>query len=284
MAEEGDLVMMTPESFRSQYHIDVQVNTEAIAIDRTAKRVTAQNVITGETREYDYDKLVLAPGASPVMPQSITGIDGERVFSVRNVTDITRVKACMDQENTRNVAVVGGGFIGIEVAENLCRAGKHVTLLEGLDQVMPPFDCDMAQMFHREISDSGVDLRLGSTVTAISPQGVTAQRKGETFTVPADAVVMAVGVAPETALARQAGLETGDSGGIKVDRHMQTGDPDIYAVGDAAETTGLLTGKHLRNRIGFPGICRFLLPPRLWLECGCHRSQRTGRRGRRNPL
>ena len=120
VAEEGDLVMMTPESFRSQYHIDVQVNTEAIAIDRTAKRVTAQNVITGETREYDYDKLVLAPGASPVMPQSITGIDGERVFSVRNVTDITRVKACMDQENTRNVAVVGGGFIGIEVAENLC--------------------------------------------------------------------------------------------------------------------------------------------------------------------
>lgn len=254
VAEEGDLVMMTPESFRSQYRIDVQVNTEAVAIDRAAKRVTARDAATGETREYEYDKLVLAPGASPVMPRSIAGIEGERVFSVRNVTDIARVKACMDQRDTRDVVVVGGGFIGIEVAENLCRAGKHVTLLEGLNQVMTPFDYDMAQMFHREISDSGVDLRLGSTVTAISPQGVTARRNGETFTVPADAVIMSIGVAPETALARQAGLEIGASGGIKVDRHMQTGDPDIYAVGDAAETTDLVLGKP--GRLALAGVAQ----------------------------
>lgn len=254
VAKEGDLVMMTPESFRSQYRIDVQVNTEAVAIDRAAKRVTARDAATGETREYEYDKLVLAPGASPVMPRSIAGIEGERVFSVRNVTDIARVKACMDQKDTRDVVVVGGGFIGIEVAENLCRAGKHVTLLEGLNQVMTPFDYDMAQMFHREISDSGVDLRLGSTVTAISPQGVTAQRNGETFTVPADAVIMSIGVAPETALARQAGLEIGASGGIKVDRHMQTGDPDIYAVGDAAETTDLVLGKP--GRLALAGVAQ----------------------------
>lgn len=254
VAEEGDLVMMTPESFHNQYRIDVQVNTEAVAIDRAAKRVTARDVTTGETREYEYDKLVLAPGASPVMPRSIAGIDSERVFSVRNVTDIARVKACMDQKETQDVVVVGGGFIGIEVAENLCRAGKHVTLLEGLNQVMTPFDYDMAQMFHREISDSGVDLRLGSTVTAISPQGVTAQRNGETFTVPADAVIMSIGVAPETALARQAALEIGASGGIKVDQHMQTGDPDIYAVGDAAETTDLVLGKP--GRLALAGVAQ----------------------------
>lgn len=254
VAEESDLVMMTPEGFRSQYRIDVQIHTEAVAIDRAKKRVTARDVKTGETREYGYDKLVLAPGGSPVMPGSIEGIDGERVFSIRNVTDIARVKTCMDRENTRNVTVVGGGFIGIEVAENLRRAGKHVTLLEGMDQVMPPFDCDMAQMFHREISDSGVDLRLGSTVTAITPQGVTYRRRGETVTIPADAVVMSIGVAPETALARQAGLEIGDSGGIKVDRHMRTGDPDIYAVGDAAETTSLLTGKP--DRLALAGVAQ----------------------------
>lgn len=254
VAEEDDLIMMTPEGFRSQYRIDVQINTEAVAIDRAAKRVTARDVTTGEMREYVYDKLVLAPGASPVMPRSIVGIDGERVFSVRNVADIARIKNCMDQASTQSVAVVGGGFIGIEVAENLCRAGKHVTLLEGLEQVMPPFDQDMAQMFHREISGSGVDLRLGSTVTAIGPQGVTAQRSGECFTVPADAVIMAVGVAPETALARQAGLQIGSSGGIKVDRHMRTDDPDIYAVGDAAETTGLLTGKP--GRLALAGVAQ----------------------------
>lgn len=254
VAEEADLVMMTPEAFRGSHNITVQVHTEAVSIDRGAKRVAARDVHTGACRTYEYDKLVLAPGASPVMPRSIAGIDGEQVFSVRNVTDIARVKAWMDRRDTRKVTVVGGGFIGIEIAENLCRAGKAVTLIEGLDQVMAPFDHDIVQLLHKELIDRGVALYLNSTVTAVGSQGVTAAGEGGTFTVPADAVVMALGVAPETALAREAGLEIGPGGGIKVNAHMQTSDPDIYAVGDAADTFSRQTGSP--GRLALAGVAQ----------------------------
>lgn len=254
VAEEGDLVMMTPEAFHGSHNITVHVHTEAVDIDRGAKRVAARDVHTGERRTFDYDKLVLAPGASPVMPRSIAGIDGEQVFSVRNVTDIARVKAWMDRRDTREVTVVGGGFIGIEIAENLCRAGKTVTLIEGLDQVMAPFDHDIVQLLHKELIDHGVALYLNSTVTAVGSQGVTAAGEEGTFTVPADAVVMALGVAPETALARRAGLEIGPGGGIRVNAHMQTSDPDIYAVGDAADTFSRQTGSP--GRLALAGVAQ----------------------------
>lgn len=254
VAEETDLVMMTPESFRSSHNITVEVNTEAVAIDREKKQVTAQDIRTGACREYSYDKLILAPGASPIMPRSIKGIDGKQVFSVRNVTDIARVKACMDRQDTREVVVVGGGFIGIEIAENLRLAGKTVTLLEGLSQVMAPFDHDIVQMLHKELVDHGVALHLNSIVTAIGPEGVTAERDGKAFTVPADAVVVSIGVAPETALARKAGLEIGVGGGIKVNTHMQTSDPDIYAVGDAADTFSRQTGAP--GRLALAGVAQ----------------------------
>lgn len=250
--DEDDLLMMTPEEFQKKHNICVKVHSEVVAIHRADKRVTVKNTVTGECSEYNYDKLVLAPGAAPVLPRNIAGINGERVYTIRNVTDIARVKACMGQQDTREVVIVGGGFVGIEAAENLCLAGKKVTLLEGTGQILTPFDSDMVQMLHKELLDHGVTLHLRSTVTAIGPDGVTAERDGRRFTVPADAVIMSIGVKPESELARQAGLELGATGGIQVNAHMQTSDPDIYAVGDAVEIFSRQTGKPGRLALAGP--------------------------------
>ena len=249
--QESDLVIMTPEDFRAQHNIDVRTCCEVTAIDRAAKTVTVQDSRSGKTYQESYDKLVLSPGASPILPRSIAGIDRENVFAIRNVTDIARVKACMDRTSTQNVVVVGGGLIGIEPAENLKTAGKNVAVIEGLDQILAPFDHDMVQYLHKELMDHGVSLHLGSTLTAIEEGFVRAVRNGQEFTVPADAVVMAIGVAPETALVTAAGLEVGPTRGIKVNRYFQTADPDIYAVGDAIESFNALTG--LPGRLALAG-------------------------------
>lgn len=249
---EEDLIMMYPEDFKGSHDIDVHTRHEVIAINRDKKTVTVKNLNTGEEFEEAYDKLVLSPGANPVLPKSITGIDGENVFVIRNVTDISRLKAYLDMTGKQDVVVVGGGFIGIETAENLKLAGKNVSLIEGLNQIMAPFDYDMAQVLHKELDDHGIQLYLESTVTAIEEGKVTAVKNGEAFAVAADAVVMAIGVAPETTLAVQAGLEIGETGGIKVNHNYQTTDPDIYAVGDAIQTFNALTRKPGRLALAGP--------------------------------
>lgn len=249
--QESDLVIMTPEDFRAQHNIDVRTCCEVTAIDRAAKAVTVRDSRTGTVYQEPYDKLVLSPGASPILPRSIAGIDRENVFAIRNVTDIARVKQCMNRAATENVVVVGGGFIGIETAENLKAAGKNVTVIEGLDQILAPFDHDMVQYLQKELMDHGVRLCLSSTLTAIEEGFVRAVHDGQTFTVPADAVVMAIGVAPETKLVTEAGLAVGDTRGIRVNRHFQTDDPDIYAVGDAIESFNALTG--LPGRLALAG-------------------------------
>ena len=249
--KEDDLVLMTPEDFRDQHNIDVRTNSEVTGIDRETKTVTVCNRLTGAGYGESYDKLVLSPGAAPILPKSIGGIDRDNVFTIRNVTDIAKVKACMDRNATENVVVVGGGFIGIETAENLKAAGKNVAVIEGMSQILAPFDYDMVQYLQKELLDNGVQLYLDSTLTAIEEGQVRAVRGGEEITVPADAVVMAIGVAPETALVSAAGLEVGATGGIKVDRHFRTDDPDIYAVGDAIESFNALTG--LPGRLALAG-------------------------------
>lgn len=246
-----DLVMMTPRAFKARHNIDVQVNHEVIAIDRAAKTVTVKNTKSGETFTESYDKLVLAPGASPIMPASIQGIRRDNVFSVRNVQDVVRIKACLDA-GVQDVVVVGGGFIGVECAENLRHAGKNVTIVEGLGQIMAPFDYDMVQYLHKELHDNGVTLCLNSTLTAVEDGHIVAKRDDKAFTLPADAVIMAIGVAPETGLARDAGLEIGQTRGIKVNAHMQTNDPDIYAVGDVVESVNALTGQPGRLALAGP--------------------------------
>lgn len=272
IADSEDLVLMSPESFRRQHDIDARTNSEVTAIDRTAKKVTVKNLLTGESYEETYDKLVLAPGAAPILPGSIAGIHRANVFTVRNVTDIRAIKAAVDQEGIKQIVVVGGGFIGIETAENLKKAGKDVSLIEGLEQIMAPFDYDMVQILHKELDDHNIPLYLKSSVTAIEEGCVKAVKDGKEFTVSADAVIMAVGVAPETALAKNAGLAIGETRGIKVNHNYQTSDPDIYAVGDAIEIYNALT--HSYGRLALAGPAQRQARAAADHICGIHHNNR----------
>lgn len=244
-----NLVLMSPEQFKAQYNIIAKVNHEVTDINKEAKNVTVKNTQTGESFTEAYDELILSPGARAIMPKSIKGIDSEHVFSVRNVPDIAGIKEYIDEHQVEDVLVVGGGFIGLEVAENLRLSGKHVTLVEAANQVMVPFDYDMAQILHKEIMDQGVDLIVEDSVVAITADEVILASGKH---VPAKAVVMAIGVAPETELAKKAGLKIGETGGIAVNHHYQTSDKHIYAVGDAIEVTHMQTGKKTRLTMAGP--------------------------------
>ncbi|MBQ3283289.1 MAG: FAD-dependent oxidoreductase [Atopobiaceae bacterium] len=248
--DSDDLILMTPASLKRQHDLDVRVYHEVTAINRDRKTVTVHDLVADRTFEEPYDKLMLAPGARPIMPRSIAGIDGGNVFSVRNVGDVVAIRDYVDLVG--RVVVVGGGFIGIEVAENLVKAGKQVALIEGMDQVLAPFDYDMVQILHKELVDNGVELHLSSTVTAVDEDGVTVRTAAGDELVPADAVIMAIGVAPETKLAVDAGLEIGEARGIKVNNNSQTSDPDIYAVGDAVESYDALAHKWGRLALAGP--------------------------------
>lgn len=251
VADRDSLIMMTKEAFKARFNIDVRTLSEVVSIDRKAKTV---HVKEAGGHEYDesYDKLILSPGASPILPKSIAGIDKPHVFSVRNVDDIVRLKNYCEQAAVETVAVVGGGFVGVEVAENLKDAGKNVVLIEGMDQILAPFDYDMVQILHKEMLDHGVDLRVSSMLKAIEEDAVVIERDGEESRVPAQAVVCAIGVSPETGLAEDADLSIGALHGIRVNEDYQTDDPDIYAVGDAIEVKHFLTGEKTRLALAGP--------------------------------
>lgn len=233
--DSDDLLMMTPEGFKRRFNIDVRVGAEVVSIDPAAKSITVKDAASGATHVETYDNLVLAPGADPIMPKSIKGIDRPNVFAVRNVPDVVAIKHYAETHGVKNVAVAGGGFIGIEVAENLTRAGYKVSVIEGMGQILAPFDDDMVQLLHKELLDNGVDLHLSAMVTEIADGVVRAQKDGREIEVSADMVIMSIGVAPSTKLAEAAGLEIGETRGIKVDTCGRTSDPDIYAVGDVTE-------------------------------------------------
>lgn len=235
VANSEDLIMMTPGAFKSRHNIEVRTESEVTAILRDEKCVVVREANGREYKER-YDKLVLAPGANSAVPRSIRGAQKQNVFTVRNVTDIRRLKDYVDRNGVKNIVVAGAGFIGIEIADNFHAAGLNVSVVEGADQVMAPFDYDMAQILHKELMDKGVQLCLSTMVTEITGNGVKVVSDGKEFEIPAEAVVMSVGVVPETQLAAQAGLEIGETKKIRVNHNYQTSDPDIYAVGDAAET------------------------------------------------
>ncbi len=243
-----DLILMNPEKFKRHYNIEARVNSEVIKIKREDKEVIVKNLDTGEEYKESYDKLVLSPGANAILPRSIEGITGENVFTVRNVVDIKELNDYIVNNNIEDIAVVGGGFIGVEVAENLRLADKNVSLIEAQDQIMAPFDYDMAQILHKEMIDKGINLILSDGVKKINPDSVELQ-SGKKVT--AKVVVMAIGVSPETSLAKDAGLEIGETGGIKVDHNYLTNDKDIYAVGDAIEVYNRLT--HKKSRLALAG-------------------------------
>lgn len=249
--DADDLVLMTPEAFRIRYNIEVRVNSRVSAIDRAAKTVTVQPK-DGPAYTERYDKLILAPGAAPIVPRSIPGVDLPHVFTLRNVTDVKAIKGYLDRNAVTRVAVVGGGFIGVEVAENLAGTGLLVTLVEGADQVLAPFDYDMAQLLHKELMDNGVEVRLGCMLDSVNAGRITVKKGEEAIDLPAQAVVLAIGVAPETALARQAGLAIGETRGILTDPSWRTSDGDIYAVGDAAESFDRLARRPGRLALAGP--------------------------------
>lgn len=245
------LVMMTPESFKASYDIEVRVGSEVLSIDRAAKKILVKDLAANREYEEHYDELVLSPGSFPIRPKSIAGVDLPHVFTVRNVTDIVKLDQYVRREGAGDIVVVGGGFIGLEVAENLREAGKNVSVVEAAPQVMAPFDYDMVQILQKELCDHGIQLHVADGVQAITPDKVVLTSGKE---LSADAVVLAIGVLPETGLAKEAGLELGETGAIKVSADFRTSDPHIYAVGDAIEVYNRLTHKPSKLPLAGPAI------------------------------
>ena len=232
------LLLHTPESFHARFRVDVRVYHEAIQINRQAKTLRIQNKQTGEFYEESYDKLVLSPGATPIRPP-IDGIDA--AFTLRNLADTDKILQYMKQKNPRSAVVVGGGFIGVEMAESLHRAGLAVTIVEMQNQLVSAVDCDMACAIHQHVRDQGVQLLLNNAVTAIHRRGETLQLDLTDGSIETEMLIMAVGVKPATDLARAADLQLNPRGYIVVNENMQSSDDDIYALGDAVELTDFVT-------------------------------------------
>lgn len=238
ITEREDLTLQTPESFKARFNIDVRVLNEAVKISPDTKTVTVKNLRTGETYEETYDNLILSMGAEPIRP-NIDGADGSNVFTLRNIPDTLKIKNYIDTAKPRSAVVIGGGYIGVEMAENLAEAGLKVAIVELADHLIAPLDFDMAADVHRYIKSKGIYLHLNNGVKAISGSTVILQN-GE---ITADMIIMSVGVRPETAIAKGCGIELNPRGSIVVNNKMQTNIPNIYAVGDAVEVEDFTTKK-----------------------------------------
>ena len=240
--EKKSLTLQTPRSFKTRFDIDVRVSSEVTAIDRENKRVTVKDLADGGEYALEYDKLILSPGAKAMVPDT-PGVHSKRVLKLRTVEDALEMRRIVAEEKPGRVVVIGGGFIGLEAAENLVEAGVSVTLLQRSEQVMPPLDWDMACELHAELRKNGVDLRFKHAVESYEEieNGIRVHVKGRE-SIDCAFVVLAVGVVPESELAKAAGLELGPKGSIMVDSHMRTSDPDIYAVGDAVPVVDPVTG------------------------------------------
>ena len=237
------LTLQTPESFFSRFRVDMRVRHEVTAIHPERKTVSVKNLVTGEAFEESYDKLLLSPGAKPTQPR-LPGVGLEKVFTLRTVEDTFRIKDYINTHHPRSAILAGGGFIGLELAENLRELGMEVTIVQRPRQLMNPFDPDMAAFIHSEVRRHGITLALGSTVEAFRERdgSVDVLLKDED-PLHADMVVLAIGVTPDTSLAREAGLELGLKGSIVVNDRMETSIPDIYAVGDAVQVKHYVTGQ-----------------------------------------
>ncbi len=240
--EEAELLLHTPESLHGRINAQVLVNTEVLSINRAYKSVTAKDLTTGEEKEYAYDKLMLAPGGVAIRP-NIQGMELPEVFTIKDVTDTVNIKKFIDDKKPAHATVIGGGFIGLEMAENFHALGIKVALVEATRQAMPPFDYEMAAILHNHLRDKGIDLRLSSTLKSIKKAAKGLELELDKGAVATDFVLMAIGVRPLSKLAHEAGLEIGATGGIKTNQYMQTSDPDIYAAGDAVEVQHFVTGK-----------------------------------------
>lgn len=242
------LVLMNPEKFKLHYNIEARVNNEVVTIDRKNKELEVKDLLTGDVYRESYDKLILSPGARPIVP-NIKGIDNVKLFTIRNVVDIDKLNRYLQEMQGAEIAVIGGGYIGIEACENLVEAGYKVSLIEATPQILKPFDYDMVQILHKELVDNGVNLIVEDKVMSFEEDKVVLASGKK---VNAKVVVMAIGVTPEIELAKDAGLEIGETGAIKVNSNYKTSDDDIYAVGDAIEVYNALTSMSTKLSLAGP--------------------------------
>ena len=236
--EEKDLLLQTPKSLHDRFRLDVRVNNRVEKINRGEKSVSVKNLLTGESYEESYDKLILSTGAKPRMVP-IPGI--ERAMVLRDVPDAAKIKELVDQKKISSAAIIGAGFIGVELAENLQHRGIKTTIVEFRENILPQFDPEMIEPMQQVLVENGIQLALSAETEEILPDTL---RLKDGRVIPADLVVAAIGVVADNQLAIDAGLEIGSAGGILVDEKMRTSDPEIFAVGDAAEKTSLLTGQN----------------------------------------
>jgi NADPH-dependent 2,4-dienoyl-CoA reductase/sulfur reductase-like enzyme/rhodanese-related sulfurtransferase len=232
---EDALLLQTPESLHNRFRLDVRIASEAVSINRALKTVAVRNLLDGTEYELSYDKLILSPGASPIRP-NFPG--SERAMTLRTVEDVERIAFAVT-EKPKSAVVIGGGFIGVEIAENLTHKGIATSIVEAAPQVLAPLDSEMASFVHTELARNGVNLFLGKSVVAIGEKSV---ELSDGRHVDAEIVIMAIGVRPDVELARRAGITIGERGGIDVNQFNQTSDLDIYAIGDAAQKKDALDG------------------------------------------
>ncbi len=243
IVDQEELTLQTPESFFARFRVDMRVRYEVTGIDPDKKTVSVKNLVTGDEFEESYDKLILSPGARPTQPR-LPGVGLDRLFTLRTVEDTLRIKEYIDKNHPKSAVLAGGGFIGLELAENLRELGMEVTIVQRPRQLMNPFDADMAAFIHAEMIRHGIKLALGHTVEGFEENegGVDVLLKDEQ-PIHADMVVLAIGVTPDTELAKKAGLKLGIKESIVVNDRMETSVPDIYAVGDAVQVRHYVTGK-----------------------------------------
>ena len=252
ISERDRLFVQTPESFSELLNVNVKVNHEVTAINRDKKTLSVRNLETGEQLEAEYDKLVLSPGAEPLRP-GIPGINSERIFTLRNVPDTDKIKSFLDEKKPKQAVIIGAGFIGLEMAENLHKKNIFVTIVEAADQVMNILDYEMAAEIHQHLKVKGVEFYLKDGVSSFqnTDSGIRiALQSGRK--IDADFVVLSIGIRPDTALAKEAGLKIGEAGGIVIDKKLRTNDPDIYALGDATEFPNPITGDVMKVPLAGP--------------------------------
>ncbi|RUS69672.1 hypothetical protein EGW08_022577, partial [Elysia chlorotica] len=244
------LILMTPEKFDKQYNINARTNSEVVSIDRANKSVTVKNHLTGEEYSESYDKLIIAVGAKPIVPP-FKGLETIPHFTLRNVVDVSKIHNSVfsDTKPVKNVTVIGAGFIGIEVAENLRERGFEVTVVEMGNQIMRPFDYEMAKFLEKELLDHGIKLMLSEKVVGFESDKVLLE-SGKV--IPTDLAVLSLGVSPDTAMLRDTGLELAKSGHIMVNDKYQTSDENIYAAGDAILVKNALTGQDFNLALAGP--------------------------------
>ena len=265
--DADELTLQTPESFWNRFRIEVRVRHEVLSIDRKAKRITVKDLAAGKIYAEQYDKLILAPGAKPIRP-ALPGIESKKIYTLRTVEDTFQIRRAATENSCRSAIVVGGGFIGVEMAENLRDLGMEVALVEKQNQLLGQLDRDMVSFIHGHMRKNGVHLFLGQSVRgfADADQKISVELEGAR-TLQADMVILALGVTPESSLAKEAGLALGQRGSIVVNNQMQTSDENIYAVGDAVEITHRVTGEktlislagpaNKQGRIAADAICGF---------------------------